>query len=58
MTCLVSAAAEGLHVHFIDGGDGGYTEAATRMKAARAAAAGGSDAAAVLGEAPGRLGAS
>jgi len=46
------------HVHFIDGGDGGYTEAATRMKAARAAAAGGSDAAAVLGEAPGRLGAS
>lgn len=40
MTCLVSSASEGLHVHFVDGGGGGYTNAAKRMKAARAAAAG------------------
>lgn len=36
MTCLVSSASDGLHVHFIDGGDGGYTAAATTMKAAPA----------------------
>jgi hypothetical protein len=34
MTCLVSSAAAGLHVHFVDGGGGGYTNAAKRMKAA------------------------
>jgi len=38
MTCLVTAEFDGLHVHFVDGGGGGYTQAATRMKAARAAA--------------------
>ena len=33
MTCLVTAASDGLHVHFVDGGDGGYTTAARTMKA-------------------------
>lgn len=33
MTCLVTAASGGLHVHFVDGGDGGYTSAAKTMKA-------------------------
>ncbi|MEO8543319.1 MAG: DUF3095 family protein [Burkholderiaceae bacterium] len=33
MTCLVTAASGGLHVHFVDGGDGGYTAAAKTMKA-------------------------
>jgi len=33
MTCLVTAATGGLHVHFVDGGDGGYTAAARTMKA-------------------------
>lgn len=33
MTCLVTHAAGGQHVHFVDGGDGGYTSAAKRMKA-------------------------
>ena len=38
MTCLVTSPTESLHVHFVDGGDGGYTSAATIMKAqARAA---------------------
>ena len=37
MTCLVSSETEGLHVHFIDGGGGGYTSAARQLKAARAA---------------------
>ena len=32
MTCLV-ASTEGAHVHFVDGGDGGYTSAATQLKA-------------------------
>ena len=32
MTCLV-ASTEGGHVHFVDGGDGGYTSAATQLKA-------------------------
>lgn len=36
MTCLVGNAAEGRHVHFMDGGDGGYTVAAKRLKAAAA----------------------
>jgi len=33
MTCLVTNASGGLHVHFVDGGDGGYTSAAKTMKA-------------------------
>lgn len=33
MTCLVTSASQSLHVHFVDGGGGGYTNAATRMKA-------------------------
>ena len=37
MTCLVTSETEGLHVHFVDGGDGGYTQAARQLKAARAA---------------------
>jgi hypothetical protein len=37
MTCLVTSESEGLHVHFVDGGDGGYTQAARQLKAARAA---------------------
>ncbi len=39
MTCLVSSETEGLHVHFVDGGGGGYTNAAKQLKAARAASA-------------------
>jgi hypothetical protein len=35
MTCLVTSESEGLHVHFIDGGGGGYTSAARQLKAAR-----------------------
>jgi hypothetical protein len=35
MTCLVTSAGEGLHVHFVDGGSGGYTSAAKQLKAAR-----------------------
>jgi spermidine synthase len=39
MTCLVTSPTDNLHVHFVDGGDGGYTNAAKTMKAqARAAA--------------------
>ena len=42
MTCLVTSPTESRHVHFVDGGDGGYTSAARTMKAiARAAPAGG-----------------
>ena len=37
MTCLVTSETEGLHVHFVDGGGGGYTTAAMQLKAARAA---------------------
>ncbi|MHB1205819.1 MAG: DUF3095 family protein [Rhodospirillaceae bacterium] len=33
MTCLVASADDNQHVHFIDGGDGGYTRAATQLKA-------------------------
>ena len=41
MTCLVTSPSQSLHVHFVDGGDGGYTSAAKTMKAiARTAAAG------------------
>jgi len=32
MTCLVTAASGGLHVHFVDGGDAGYTSVAKTMK--------------------------
>jgi hypothetical protein len=39
MTCLVTSETEGLHVHFVDGGGGGYTSAAKQLKAARAARA-------------------
>ena len=34
MTCLVTSANEGLHVHFVDGDGGGYTNAAKSLKAA------------------------
>ena len=34
MTCLVTSAANSLHVHFVDGGSGGYTRAATSLKSA------------------------
>jgi hypothetical protein len=33
MTCLVVSPVAGQHVHFVDGGDGGYTSAASRLKA-------------------------
>lgn len=33
MTCVVKAASANQHIHFIDGADGGYTLAATQMKA-------------------------
>lgn len=36
MTCLVTSAADSLHVHFVDGSGGGYTNAAKSLKAARA----------------------
>lgn len=32
MTCLVTSAMDDKHVHFVDGGDGGYTRAATQLK--------------------------
>jgi hypothetical protein len=32
MTCLVVSRDQGQHVHFVDGGDGGYTRAATELK--------------------------
>lgn len=37
MTCFTPAASRSDHVHFIDGAQGGYTAAATALKAARAA---------------------
>jgi hypothetical protein len=41
MTCFVTSPTQNEHVHFIDGGDGGYTAAATQLKAkvAKASAA-------------------
>ncbi len=36
MTCLVTSMMDGRHVHFVDGGDGGYTRAATQFKAQKA----------------------
>ena len=35
MTCLVASASDGRHIHFVDGGDGGYTRAAAELKAKR-----------------------
>jgi hypothetical protein len=35
MTCFVPSITERSHVHFVDGADGGYTMAATAMKARR-----------------------
>jgi len=32
MTCLVTSAADSLHVHFVDGGAGGYTSASLSLK--------------------------
>lgn len=39
MTCFTPAATRSDHVHFIDGAEGGYTAAATALKAAKAAEA-------------------
>jgi hypothetical protein len=36
MTCLLFDLDSGLHVHFIDGADGGYTRAARKLKASLA----------------------
>lgn len=33
MTCLVETIDDGGHIHFIDGGDGGYTSASVQLKA-------------------------
>jgi len=33
MTCLVVSPPDSLHVHFVDGGGGGYTSASRRLKA-------------------------
>ena len=33
MTCIVTSPSQSLHVHFVDGADGGYTSAAKTMKA-------------------------
>lgn len=38
MTCLVTSPTQGLHVHFLDGGDGGYTSASKELKRGLAAA--------------------
>jgi hypothetical protein len=38
MTCLVMAPEDSLHVHFVDGGAGGYTSASRSMKGAAATA--------------------
>ena len=35
MTCLVTSTADSLHVHFIDGGGGGYTNAAKKLKSSQ-----------------------
>lgn len=32
MTCLVETIDDGNHIHFIDGGDGGYTSASVQLK--------------------------
>ena len=33
ITCFVQSTAPGEHVHFVDGGDGGYAVAARQLKA-------------------------
>ncbi|MEO1143394.1 MAG: DUF3095 family protein [Pseudomonadota bacterium] len=33
ITCVVPSIHQGDHVHFIDGSDGGYAQAAKKMKA-------------------------
>lgn len=33
MTCIATTRSQNQHVRFIDGGDGGYTGAATPLKA-------------------------
>ena len=38
VTCLVTSASNSLHVHFVDGGSGGYTSASSSMKRAAKAA--------------------
>jgi hypothetical protein len=42
VTCLVTSASNSLHVHFVDGGSGGYTSAASKLKGAATAASGAS----------------
>ena len=42
MTCVVTSPTQNLHVHFVDGGDGGYTSAAKTMKAIKRVAPTGS----------------
>jgi hypothetical protein len=32
MTCFVNSTEDGKHVHFIDGGNGGYAKAAVQLK--------------------------
>ena len=38
VTCLVTSASNSLHVHFVDGGSGGYTSASSSLKRAAKAA--------------------
>ena len=38
MTCLVMSPEDSLHVHFVDGGAGGYTSASRSLKSAARAA--------------------
>ena len=33
MTCFLQKLEDGKHIHFIDGGDGGYAIAAKQLKA-------------------------
>jgi hypothetical protein len=40
MTCLVMSAADSLHVHFVDGGAGGYTSASRSLKRVASSASG------------------
>jgi hypothetical protein len=40
MTCLVTSATDSLHVHFVDGGAGGYTSASQSLKRAALGAGG------------------
>jgi len=40
MTCLVTSASNSLHVHFVDGGSGGYTVASSSLKRATKATRG------------------